>query len=508
MKRKFYEVVTVAEMKEAERHTCEVLGISPAALMERAGAKIFNFLNDKKLIARDKRAYILCGPGNNGGDGLVLARYMAKNGYRVKAILFAEPGKMTKEAEEKYHRLREISGESIVFIDEENAGEIIEEMLKAGYIVDALFGTGFSRAVEGLYLEIIAAANASAATVFSVDIPSGVNGDNGLVTGAAVKADYTLVIQYYKPGNLLNDSCDYCGLQIVLSIGIIRPETQRSRHYLAPVHIASIIKPRRKNSHKYDHGKAVVFGGSRPMPGAPFLAALALLKCGAGIAVMAVNRKHRRYITPVRPEIIVEDYRGGNIGNVLTKASAAAFGPGLGRGDKANYRVIKRLLSLSLPLVIDADGLFYFKRYLHLARENVVITPHYGEFAGLFDLSVDDALSSPLETLEKITRLYPVWVVLKGPTTIIAGDGKTFFYRRPNSGMATAGSGDVLTGVIAGFLAQGYSAEDACKLGVVIHSLAGYAARKIHGEHGMVASDIIARIPGEILNLVLRTGKR
>lgn len=228
MKRKFYEVVTVAEMKEAERHTCEVLGISPAALMERAGAKIFNFLNDKKLIARDKRAYVLCGPGNNGGDGLVLARYMAKNGYHVKAILFAGPGKMTKEAEEKYHRLREISGESIVFIDEENAGEIIEEILKAGYIVDALFGTGFSRAVEGLYLEIIAAANASAATVFSVDIPSGVNGDNGLVTGAAVKADYTLVIQYYKPGNLLNDSCDYCGLQIVLSIGII------SRRFISP----------------------------------------------------------------------------------------------------------------------------------------------------------------------------------------------------------------------------------------------------------------------------------
>lgn len=507
MKRNCYEVVTVAEMKEAERHTCEVYGVTATELMERAGAKVFRFLNDKRLIERDKPIYVICGPGNNGGDGLVLARHLFANDYQTRIILMAPPGKMTKAAEASYRRLGEAAAGNVVIVNEENVSAVKSEISKAYYIVDAIFGTGLDRPVDGLYTEMIDAINESAATVFSIDIPSGINGDNGLVMGTAVKAAYTLVIQYYKPGNLLNDSCDFSGSQIVLSIGIVKPESLPVRPLLSTARLASHIRPRRKNSHKYYHGKVVIFGGSRLMPGAPLMAAEAALRSGTGIAVVAVNGKYRRYVNPRIPEIIVEDYRPGRPDKALEKATTIAFGMGLGRSNAGNYRTLRRLLALPVPLVIDADGLFYLKKLLNLTQENIVITPHYGEFARLFGLTVTDVVSNPLAALENVARSYPFWIVLKGPTTMIAGGGATRFYRRPNSGMATAGSGDVLTGIIASFLAQGYMAEEACELGVALHSLAGHAARKTYGEHGMIASDIITQLPAEILKLMLDSGK-
>ncbi|MCK9536733.1 MAG: NAD(P)H-hydrate dehydratase [Bacilli bacterium] len=503
MKNIYNEVVTVTEMKEAERYTYNHFGISSLDFMERAGNKIYRFLHDKRLVNRKDCILIICGCGNNGGDGLVLAQHLIKNGYSVKVLVLGDSNNMSESAGESLKCLLSITAD-IEDVNANNLKKAQAAIQESRFIVDAIFGIGLNRNIEGLYYDIIMAVNNSSATVFSIDIPSGINGNNGIVMGVAVKANYTLIIQNYKTGNLLNDSCDYQGTPIVLNIGIRRPPQQPTRYLLTSYHLAGIIKPRLKNTHKYNYGKGVIFGGSAGMTGAPLLAALALLRSGAGISVLAINHKYRRYFANYNPEIMVNAYRSKAIKNITVNAQAVAFGMGLGKTDNINYRYLKQLLSLSIPLVIDADGLYYFKKYLALADEKVILTPHSGELANLVDLSVSEINNDPLGIVERLVEKYRFQVVLKGPTTIIANKDAIYFHRRPNPGMATAGSGDVLAGIITGFLAQDYSITEACKLGVVFHSLAGYAARKIYGEHGMIASDIINCLPNEILKISIK----
>ena len=498
MKNNYMPVLTVSEMKKAENNTCTLCDIIPLDLMENAGHEIYRYLREEKQLDMQKKIVIICGPGNNGGDGLVLSRFLNADGYRVMTMIIANRDNMTNEAATNLNRHGKAG--NLLFIDDNNKDIAKKKIAKADIIVDAIFGIGINRPVTGLYYEIIFAINEAKAPVYSIDIPSGINGDNGLVMGVAVKADFTLIVQNYKVGNLLNDACDYQGRNVLLDIGIKLPVMAYNRYFLSSSHMLRLIKPRLKNTHKYNYGKTVIFGGNASMTGAPTLAALASLRSGAGLSVWAMYHKYRRYLINRYPEIINKAYRFKEIAEITSKASSLAFGVGLGKKDKINYRILEKLLILPQPLIIDGDGHYYLKKFLNKISNKVIITPHIGELSVLTGLAISDIRINPLSCLKSLVEKYSLHIVFKGPTTIIADKSGMYFYHCPNPGLATAGSGDVLTGIIAGFLAQGYSPTESCMMGVVFHSFAGYNAYQNYGEYGMIASDIIQFLPDAILS--------
>lgn len=469
------KIISVEEMYSLDQQTCEKLDISSFELMQKAAQSLDNYL--KQYLDISHNVVVLAGKGNNGGDAIILHQLLQE--YTNSSLYIFGKGKQSLD--------NKIALSTCMDYKVNDTEEFLNALENATHVIDGLFGIGFKGELQELgYLT--EKVNDSDAFVYSVDIPSGIEGNNGLASYAAIKADETLVIEYLKYGNILQDGLDHSKKNTILKIGIEESDTD-SELIKKP-----IIHPRKHSSHKYNYGSIIIIGGSHGMTGAPIMTGLAAYRTGAGLVHMSILEKYYNCILNAPYEMMIHKHKNlKELQKKLVKKSAIVFGMGLGRKDTINEDILKHLLSADIPTVIDADGIYYLKKHLSKVENNIIITPHYGELAILLDRPLREITENPVGAVREVTQNPNITVVLKGATTIIANKDRMIFSSLGNPGMATAGSGDVLAGIIAAFLKD--DPIDACKKGVYLHSAAGNEARKLVGEESLMATDIIEQIP-------------
>ncbi|MFZ7131917.1 MAG: NAD(P)H-hydrate dehydratase [Eubacteriales bacterium] len=497
------KVLTVVEMQKLEQYTLEKEGITALDLMETAGHKIFESIIKEKAPDKEKDSIaIVAGFGNNGGDSLVVARDFIQYGYNTEVFMVGNASKITKETHENLKRLKHL-GIQVCRLDNDTYERFSDRLLQSTIVVDGIFGIGLNRNIQGIYHEVIERIKDAKVYTISIDIPSGVKGNNGQVAGTAVNSDLTIIVQHYKVGNLINDALDFHGKSVLVDIGMSGYDIGNNNRLLRRDDVASNVKKRKKNSYKYQYGSVLTIGGSTGMTGAPVISAYAALRSGSGLSTIGINEKYLCLMHHIFPEIMVKSYKHVNdLMEIISKKNAISFGPGLGRKDY-NHAILESLMDMDIPLIIDADGLYYLKYLMDKvkSKNKIIVTPHFGEMAMLFETTSNTIQEDPLYFVNKLSQEYGLTVVLKGCCTIISQGDKQFFSISGNPGMATAGSGDVLTGIITSLVGQGLDLLQACQLGVVLHSVAGDIATREKGEYSMIATDIISYLPNAFSNL-------
>ncbi len=484
-------VVSVSEMHLHENYTCKQQNITISDLMNLVGKALFDNFLEAVTSNKEMSLLVVAGTGNNGGDALVLAGHLLDFGFDLRIYVI---GNVRKASKEMQTALAKIEKERIICFD--SLKELGKADFNFSYIIDGLFGTGLKKDVEDIQLEAIKKINETKAFVYSIDIPSGINATSGQVMNLAVKANMTAVVQYYKFGNLLQDALDFSGKIQLLDCGIQFDERCPKRLKVTLKDYLPILLPRKHNSHKYNYGNILIIGGHPGMMGAPQLAAISALRSGAGLVTIAIRKQEAMYFTQAYPEIMINYYDTlDELTKIIENKDVIVFGPGLGKENKQNEDILKSLLKLDKLLVIDADGLFYLKDQLKALKKhaNVIITPHLGEMTRLVSAKKGEVEADSEKYLSELTK-YDITVVLKGVTTIVSNKEQMVFSQEGNPGMATAGTGDVLTGIIASLLGQGLNIFVASIKGVLIHSLAGTNATKEKGEASVIASDLVMQI--------------
>ena len=481
------KIFSAEQFRKWDSYTIDNEPISSINLMERAAGQCVSWLEN---YSQNKSYIIFCGPGNNGGDGLAIARLLHKKNLRV-IVYFISSSKTSNDFNKNIERLKE---ENIIPVILNNVNEILPVSPDV-IIIDALFGTGLSKPVEGLFAEVIQWINQQDVTVISIDLPSGLYADQCSLGNPVVHATKTLSFQTSKLAFLLPENDSYTGEVEILDIALspefyIHTPTLFSTTELKDV--KKIFKPRKNNSHKYNYGHALIYSGSKNMTGAAILCAKACMRSGAGLATVVSEHIESFHLQLAIPEIITSPEK--NTAELWQKKNAIAFGPGL-ENNLYNKELLKEVITQSnLPLVIDATGLALLSGCIELlAQRNApptILTPHTGEFEKLFGKTANDFERISL-ALQQSVQLN-CYIILKGhPTFIATPEGKGYFNPTGNPGMATAGSGDVLTGILVSLIAQNYSAEDACLMGVYLHGLAGDIAAEYISQEAMISSDII-----------------
>jgi NAD(P)H-hydrate epimerase len=482
------------QIREIDEFTIRNEPVASIDLMERAAAKLFNWYTDK--FDRSGRIKIFAGPGNNGGDGIALARMLAHERYEAEVyyLLFAE----NRSDEWKMNRKRLEKETSVPFTEIRNSDEfpLISE---DDVIIDAIFGSGISRPAEGMAADVIARINNSPATVVSVDIPSGMFGEvnDHLSSKNAVIADYTLSLQFPKLAFMFPECEKYTGEWFVLSIGLDFSNMKSPYNLLEKNMVVPLLKQRNKFDHKGKFGHGVLAGGSYGKMGAMVLGARAALCTGAGLITCHIPSSGNNIIQTAVPEAMTindaSEHCISGIGDT-EKYDAAGIGPGMGTEALTQEAFHRFLQECRKPIVIDADALNILslnREWLDLLHPGTILTPHPGEFERLAGETRNsyDRLQLQMEFAKK----HDCVVVLKGAHSSVASpDGNVWFNSTGNPGMATAGSGDVLTGMILSLLAQGYAPVDAALTGVYLHGLAGDIAAEKTGWESLTASDIIS----------------
>lgn len=482
------ELVTCRQMKERDRFTIQEHQIPSLVLMERAACAAA-----EQLEKRDpKREKILCacGMGNNGGDGIAIARILFCKGYDCAVYLVGDRAKMTQETRQQT-AIAESYG--VPFVNN-------PDWMEYTTIVDALFGIGLTRKAEGDYAEAIQKINQSPAWRLAVDIPSGINGDTGQVLGEAVRADETVTFAYGKPGLYLYPGCRYAGTVHVADIGIYGEKGIPASALLEEADIDRWLPDRDPGGNKGTFGKVLVLASQKNMAGAGYLCASACFATGAGMVKLHTAEDNRVIYQSILPEAMVTAQRSGAPDLELLRkdidwCDVVATGPGLGTGEDSRILLEYLLQHCRKPMVLDADALNLISRNAgwkdYLGR-HCVLTPHIGEMSRLAGVSAAELKENSRQWAETLQRETGAVCVLKDASTwIAAGDGTTYLNCTGNDGMATAGSGDVLCGVIAGELAAGLSPGKAAALGVCLHGAAGEEARQKKGTRGMLARDIV-----------------
>ncbi len=455
-------------------------------LMCRAGEAVLDYLQDTYPIA--KRVLVLCGAGNNAGDGYVVARLAQKAGYKVSVVSMVAGTSLTGDAHTAWHDWHAMGHQAVEF-DE-------ALLLKTDVVIDALLGTGLARDVEGEWAEVIDAVNADPVPVIAVDIPSGLSADTGRIAGVAINADATVTFIGLKKGLFTHYGVDCCGdlkfddLDVPENVySHVEPQAQLLEWPLLKYY----LRPRAANAHKHRCGHVLVLGGDKGMPGAARLAAEAALRAGAGLVTVVTHAEHAGVLLAGRPEIMLADASDGHIpGELLASASALVVGPGM-----ADTPWCRQLLSAALesplPKVIDAGALRMLSDE-DGPRDDWILTPHPGEAAALLGETSAVIQDSRFSSVELIQQTFGGQVILKGAGSLLQpADGLTQLCPYGNPGMASAGMGDVLSGVLGSLLAQGYPLFMAAKLGLVIHSVAGDMASAA-GQKGLLASDLMSHI--------------
>jgi hydroxyethylthiazole kinase-like uncharacterized protein yjeF len=469
------------QARELDRIAMEQFALGDGVLMERAGAAAFAFLQRRWPGA--KSVAVVCGRGNNGGDGYVLARLALQAGLSVRVLAVAgEPS--GGDAAVALGRARE-AGVAIGPLD-------VASLADVDVVVDAVFGIGLTRPVEGVWAEALAAINAAPAAVLSLDVPSGLQADNGHILGVAVHADATVCFIALKAGLFTADGPDCAGVLIFEDIGV--PEAALSAvapwvRRITQASLAHCLPPRRLNSHKGSFGCVLVVGGAPGMPGAATLAGEAAYRVGAGRVLLATHGSHAPYINAVHPELIVHDVSAPDaLRTLLPQAQVIAIGPGLGQSTWAQ-ELLAAVLESDIAKVIDADALNLLARE-PWERADWILTPHPGEAGRLLGVDTGSVQLDRYGCAKAVADAYGGVAVLKGAGTVVAGDDALNVCDRGDPALATAGTGDVLTGAIAGLLAQGLSPVTAACAGVWIHACAGEMLAA-GGERGGLARELL-----------------
>lgn len=515
-------VLNAAQMREADRRTIDDIGIPAVVLMENAGRQIVAAMESTFGDLPTSRVAILCGRGNNGGDGLVMARALRERHIDVGVYLLGPSNGIKGPSAVNLSAARQL-GIDVVEIGDASAWELHStDVVGSDIIVDAMFGTGFRGPVEGLCETVFADVNGAGKPVVAVDLPSGLSADTHLVPGPAIRATMTVTLGAPKLPLVLPPAEHFAGNLIIAEIGIpqvvINDVAGPWLELLTKESMRPLVEPRASESHKGDYGRVLLVAGSRGKTGAAHLSAISALRSGAGLVTVATPASCQNVVATLGPEYMTEGCDETSDATMAFEAlerilemgaDVIAVGPGLGRHPSTAALVHGLVERSGVPLVLDADALNAFvgepDRLAGRDGVDIIITPHPGEMARLTGLSIEHVQAQRLQVARDFAVTHRVHVVLKGHRTIVATpDGKAFVNLTGNPGMATGGCGDVLTGMIAAWCGQLLDAEAACKLSVYLHGLAGDLAEADEGEIAMTATDIINRLGDAVLDLVAR----
>lgn len=510
------KVVTAAQMRQIDQDTIEGIGIPGIVLMETAGSEIVRAIERHYPTAQ--RIGVFVGKGNNGGDGLVIARQLAHAGCEVQIFLVSPAESFTKEARINLDIAKNLG------LQITDAASI--KTLKCELLVDAIFGIGLRSAVREPISNIINVINNLPISILAVDLPSGLDADTGNPLGTCVKADRTVTIGLPKRGLLVHPGAEFAGKLDVVDIGFPQQviDAQNIKvHWTTQKDAAKRVPPRLPASYKGSYGRVLVVAGSTGMTGAAALTSEAALRTGAGLVTLAIPKSLNPILEVKLSEVMtlpLPETEAGSLAESSTSAileyakktkSILAIGPGLSQHPQT-VALVHQLINenhkqeLGLRIVIDADGLNALAQateLISLLGTEAILTPHPGEMARLTNIPISTLEANRIGTAEEFTNEYGVTLVLKGAPTVTANpNGSVWINSTGNSGMATAGMGDVLTGIIAGLVAQNVPSETAAVLGVYLHGLAGDIAAERLGMHGLIADDVLQAIPHAISSLI------
>ena len=503
------KVSLVEQMRAMDRYAIEELGMPDEILMENAGQSVY-FVILKEFGIMRKRFIVFSGIGNNGGDGLVVARKIHSAGGKVKVFVIGDPGKYKGAARKNFDIISRLSIDVVRVDTWDKLEDMRKDIMHSDAIVDAIFGTGLSRDVEGIYRDIIGLINQGRKMVFSVDIPSGVNGDTGSVMGVAIRADKTITFGLPKLGNMLYPGYELCGKLYVSHISF-PPSLYDSDSIKVETNEPIGLGTRPIDGHKGDFGDVLFIAGASTYFGAPYFSAMSFLKAGGGYSRLALPSSMVPSVATRASEIVFVPQKETPSGSISMENMDAllglshgvdmvVMGPGISLDDETQKLVRELALKIDKPLLIDGDGITAISSepgILKKRNAKTILTPHPGEMSRLTGLSIGDIIKDRVGVLRQACSKFNSIIVLKGAHSLIGyPDERVFINMTGNSGMATAGSGDVLTGTIAAMHGLGLELEDAIRMGVFIHGLSGDLAAREKGEDGISARDIMDYLPG------------
>ena len=502
------KIVSASEMRQTDRITTERFGVPSLALMENAGTAVADFVLSQYPQAT--RVGVICGKGNNGGDGFVAARKLREAGREVLVLLLADPGELRGDAAEMFKKI----AAPVAAKSHDELAALKHRLSEQDVLLDAILGTGFRPPVSGLYAEAIATINASGLPVVAVDIPSGADADvMGGQTGAVARADAMVTFTAPRPAHVFGALSD--GPTVIAPIGSPDEAITSSLHLnlITPHEIAPLFAPRPHDANKGSFGHVLVVGGSLGKAGAAAMAGMSALRVGAGLSTVATAKSVLATVAGFHPEVMTEPCEETEAGTISLRAmeyahmdnlvkgkTVLAVGPGISRHAETSEFVRTVVQKYPMPIVLDADGLNAFEGVatkLDGKGRALVITPHPGEMARLTGLSIPQVQRDRVGIARSFARGHDVIVVLKGYRTLVAHpDGEVWVNTTGNPGMATGGTGDILTGMVAGMLAQNPSrVVAAVRSAVYLHGLAGDVACETMGEPSLVATDLIQALP-------------
>ncbi|HUV30798.1 MAG TPA: NAD(P)H-hydrate dehydratase [Acidobacteriota bacterium] len=505
------KLVTSAQMRQVDRESIDNRKIPGEQLMENAGRGIAIAILDEVITSPSQSSVaVLCGKGNNGGDGFVVARYLHQAGVHADVYFIGPIQSLSEDARLNFDRA---AGADVDLHELRTAGDLPEDTA-CDFVIDAVFGTGFTGEPQGLAADIIEYINRQDAQIIAVDLPSGLNADTGRYEGAVVQADYTFTLALPKYGLYVSPGRELAGRVKVIPIGVpddVIDGFDLNNELITEEWVTERLPVRKPDGHKGDFGRLLVLAGSTGMTGAASMAALSALRAGCGLVkvgcpqsvqpVLAV--KLTEAMTHPLPDVARRGklaLRGlGEIRKLLDENDAVVIGPGIGRNHQT-FELIRRLVAkLDKPAIIDADGLNALAGHTEAIKEcpsMPVLTPHPGEFARLVGSTVPEDIQERAELVRTVATELDVVLVLKGSPTLVAAPGECCYLNPTgNHGMASGGSGDVLSGIIGSFLAQGMDPLDAAVAGVYVHGLAGDFAADIVTPRSMIPGDMIETLP-------------
>ncbi|MCP4396289.1 MAG: NAD(P)H-hydrate dehydratase [bacterium] len=505
------KVATAAEIRELDRRAIEDVGIPGAVLMENAGTRVLRVMQERYPDLKNRRILIACGKGNNGGDGLVLARHLFNRGVEVRVTLLADRHQLVGDAGLNFVIATKMDIPIVEITSNEQLPAFRNLLPQADILVDAILGTGLSDAVKGLYKHVIESMNKAEKPIIAVDIPSGLSADSGMVPGSCIRADLTVTFAVPKRGVLLYPAADYVGELEVVDIGIPKNLVDTSGikvHVLEAIKVKQSLRKRPPNTHKGTYGHVLVIAGSPGKAGAALMAGRSALRTGSGLVTLAIPETLRvpleiptlEVMTAALPEtgkgtVSLDAY--DEIMRLAEDKRVLALGPGLSTHPSTVELVYRLIRNVEIPMVIDADGINAIALYPEIlleAKAPIVLTPHPGEMARLVpNVQIQN---NRVPVAQETAQKYKIYLALKGVRTLIASpSGNVFINPTGNPGMATAGTGDVLTGIIAGLISQNIIPVEAAKTGVFLHGLAGDIVEEDKGDYGTIAGDILESIP-------------
>jgi NAD(P)H-hydrate epimerase len=516
-------LVTAAEMQEMDRQTIETHGIPGLELMENAGRGATRVLMEQFGRRIKTGVGIICGKGNNGGDGFVIARCLAEQRINASVYLLAKTAAVKGDAATNLKRLAALGVPVIEIPDEDSFSKLKSDLSRCDLLVDAILGTGLAANVRGYFktvIDFINDLNRTGIPVFAVDIPSGLNSDTGQPCGTCIRAQGTATFALAKIGHYTYPGTDYTGKLEIIEIGIpdaVVAAVSPKQFLLTAKRIRSSFPHRNADTHKGRTGHLLVVAGSTGKTGAAVMTAVAAMRAGAGLVTLGVAESLNPMIetqvlevmTAPLPESghgILADTALDHIKQLAAGKNCLALGPGIGQASETRCLVQKIISQIDTPMVIDADGLNNLAGQTQLLKKRkapVVLTPHPGEMARLIETSPAAIQQNRLACARDFAKKFGVHVVLKGAATVIAHpDGSAAINATGNPGMAAGGMGDVLTGILAGFITQGFSLDAAAHAAVFLHGAAADTLAKTIGPFGYLAGEVMSSIPGEIKKLL------